>query len=116
MANKMTRIEALNIAITTVENAEVKEILGKMAESIAKHNSTSSANRKPSARQLENKAVAETIKKFLEAHAGEKFSIAELKTEIAEISTFNPQRVAPILSKIDGIQKEKGKVTLWFIA
>ena len=91
---KMTYVNALEIAIATVENAEAKAKLEALKTSIAKKNS---AERKPTATQKANEGYKVAILEFLAE--GGKHTITEIMKGCgALISVYLPLFVS--LSKV----------------
>ena len=102
---KMTNSKALAIAIRTLDgqvSAEVIEKLGNIKASIDKKNS---AERKPTATQVENADFKSAILNGMEE--GKAYTIGELMKSIPAIADLTNQRVSAIIRQL----KEDGLVT-----
>jgi hypothetical protein len=95
MTNKMTYVDALNIAIETLTDADVIEKLTALRDQTAKRNSTE--NRKPTKTQQEN---AELQKVVLAALTREPCTISELMTRDARLSALSNQKVAALTNAL----------------
>ena len=98
---KMTYVKALEIAIATVENEEVKTKLTALQASIAKKNS---AERKPTATQTANAGFKVAIENGMEL--GKKYTITDLMKSISELADLSNQRVSAIVRQL----KDSGAV------
>lgn len=92
---KMTYVKALEIAITTVDNEEVKTKLTALQASIAKKNS---AVRKPTATQTANAGFKIAIENGMEL--GKKYTITDLIKSISELADLSNQRVSAIVRQM----------------
>ena len=92
---KMTYVKALEIAIATVENEEVKTKLTALQASIAKKNS---AVRKPTATQTANAGFKVAIENGMEL--GKKYTITDLIKSISELADLSNQRVSAIVRQM----------------
>lgn len=92
---KMTYVKALEIAITTVDNEEVKTKLTALQASIAKKNS---AVRKPTATQTANAGFKVAIENGMEL--GKKYTITDLIKSISELADLSNQRVSAIVRQM----------------
>ena len=92
---KMTYVKALEIAIATVENEEVKTKLTALQTSIAKKNS---AERKPTATQTANAGFKVAIENGMEL--GKKYTITDLMKSISELADLSNQRVSAIVRQM----------------
>ena len=92
---KMTYVKALEIAIATVDNAEVKDKLTALQASIAKKNS---AERKPTATQTANEGFKVAILNGMEDGKG--YTITDLMKSITEIADLSNQRVSAIVRQM----------------
>ena len=92
---KMTYVKALEIAITTVDNEEVKTKLTALQASIAKKNS---AVRKPTATQTANAGFKVAIENGMEL--GKKYTITDLIKNISELADLSNQRVSAIVRQM----------------
>ena len=99
---KMTYVKVLEIAIATVDNAEVKDKLTALQTSIAKKNS---AERKPTATQTANEGFKVAILNGMEDDKG--YTITDLMKSITEIADLSNQRVSAIVRQM----VESGDVT-----
>lgn len=92
---KMTYVKALEIAIATIENEEVKTKLTALQTSIAKKNS---AERKPTATQTANAGFKVAIENGMEL--GKKYTITDLMKSISELADLSNQRVSAIVRQM----------------
>ena len=92
---KMTYVNALEIAIATVENAEAKAKLEALKASIAKKNS---AERKPTATQKANEGYKVAILEFLAE--GGKHTITEIMKGCGAVAELSNQRVSAIVRQL----------------
>ena len=93
---KMTYVNALEIAIATVENDEAKAKLEALKASIAKKNS---AERKPTATQKANEGYKVAILEFLEV--GGKHTITDIMKGCgAAVAELSNQRVSAIVRQL----------------
>ena len=92
---KMTYVNALEIAIATVENAEVKAKLEALKTSIAKKNG---AIRKPTATQKANEGYKVAILEFLAG--GGQHTITEIMKGCGAVSELSNQRVSAIVRQL----------------
>lgn len=94
MANKMTYVMALDVAIAKVDG-EAKEKLEALKASIAKKNS---AERKPTATQTANEGFKVAI---LEGMVdGQKYTITDLMKSVEAIADLSNQRVSAIVRQM----------------
>ena len=99
---KMTYVKALEIAIATVDNEEVKTKLTALQASIAKKNS---AERNPTATQTANEGYKVAILEGMES--GKAYTITDLMKSVSEIAELSNQRVSAIVRQM----VESGTVT-----
>ncbi|MDO4966775.1 MAG: hypothetical protein Q4E51_08730 [Lachnospiraceae bacterium] len=92
---KMTYVKALEIAIATVDNAEVKDKLTALQTSIAKKNS---AERKPTATQTANEGFKVAILDFLAE--GGKYTITDIMKGCTAVAELSNQRVSAIVRQM----------------
>lgn len=92
---KMTYVKALEIAIATIDNEEVKTKLTALQASIAKKNS---AVRKPTATQTANAGFKVAIENGMEL--GKKYTITDLIKNISELADLSNQRVSAIVRQM----------------
>ena len=92
---KMTYVKALEVAINTVAEVEVREKLEALKASIAKKNS---AKRKPTATQTANAGYKVAILNCMEN--GKAYTITDLMKSVAEIAELSNQRVSAIVRQM----------------
>lgn len=111
---KMTRVEALSIALESVENAEAREVLHKMIEQLSKPRKKSDA---PSKARRENEVLAHALAEAIEAH-GDKVTPKWVTEHVKGILT--PQKavaVAKVAEELELVKKSKdGKATYYEVA
>ena len=93
---KLTNKTAIEMALSFVpaEETALREKLEKIAEGFAKK---STAERKPSAKQVENDAIRQDILDLLNADPEKGFTIAEIKAGIPVLNDATSQRVSGLL-------------------
>ena len=93
---KLTNKTAIEMALTFVpeDQADLREKLEKIAEGFAKK---STAERKPSAKQVENDSIRQDILNLLNSDPDKGFTIAEIKAEIPALNDATSQRVSGLL-------------------
>lgn len=92
---KMTYVNALEIAIATVDNAEVKEKLEALKASIVKKNS---ADRKPTATQKANAELKVAILDGMES--GKAYTITDLMKSVDAVAELSNQRVSALVRQL----------------
>lgn len=92
---KMTYVKALEVAINSVGEGEVREKLEALKASIAKKNS---AERKPTATQTANEGFKTAIIAGMEQGKG--YTITDLMKSIPEIADLSNQRVSAIVRQM----------------
>lgn len=111
---KMTRLEALNIAVLSVDNADAREVLLKMAEQLAKPRKKAEG---PTKARRENERLAADLVAAIDAH-GERVTPKWVTEHVKGIMT--PQKavaVARVAEELGTIIKEKeGKATYYKLA
>ena len=111
---KMTRLEALNVAIACVEHEEAREVLVKMAEQLAKPRKKAEG---PSKARRDNERLAAEMVEAIEAY-GDRVTPKWVTEHVKGIMT--PQKavaVARVAEELGAIVKEKeGKATYYKLA
>ena len=87
---KMTRVEALNIALETVENTEAREVLRKMVEQLSKPRKKAEG---PSKARVQNEALAHQVADAIAAK-GEPVSTKWITEHVSGILT--PQKATAV--------------------
>lgn len=98
---KMTYVNALDIAINAVESNEVKKKLGALKARILKKNSS---GHKPTANQTANIGFKTAILDGMED--GKRYTVTDLTKSIDAISELSNQRVSALVSQLT----EEGRV------
>lgn len=99
---KMTYVEALNIAIATVDNAEAVERLTALRDATMKRNS---ADRKPTKTQEANEAIKAEI---LEVMAdGVARTVTEIMSAVPSLADASNQKAASLVRQL----KDSGALT-----
>lgn len=93
---KLTNKTAIEMALTFIpaEETALREKLEKIAEGFAKK---STAERKPSAKQVENDAIRSKILDFLRDDSDKGFRISEICAGVPELADATSQRVSGLL-------------------
>ena len=100
---KLTNKMALEIAINTIETAEVKgnyskaEIVEKLNTMIVQLEKKSGSDRKPTAKQTENEGYKVLI---LEHLTSEKETVTDIMKAIPEFADFSNQKVAALVKQL----------------
>ena len=116
---KMTNAMALEIALEVLRetNAEkYTEVIEKLDKMLVQVNKKSSANRKPTATQLENEGLREKIVEHLR-NTGKRLTVSEMMKEIEGLEELSNQRVtslATFLYKEGKIDREVEKRKAYF--
>ena len=92
---KMTYVEALNIAIATVDNEEAVERLTALRDATVKRNS---AERKPTKVQEANEGIKAEILEFLAD--GEKHTVSEIMEGVASLNGASNQKAASLVRQL----------------
>lgn len=108
MNKKMTNAQALEIAIEVMKETDTEkyaEVIEKLDKMLVQVNKKSSANRKPTATQLENESLKEKIVEYL-VNTGSRFTVSELMKEVEGLKELSNQRVTSLVTALCG----EGKV------
>ena len=93
--SKMTTVKAIDYVLTSCEIPEdVREKLEHMKAQAIKKNS---AERKPSAKQVENDAIRAEILEFLNSDADRGFRISEICAGVPALNGASSQKVSGLL-------------------
>ena len=118
---KMTNAMALEIALEVMKETDAEkyaEVIEKLDKMLVQVNKKSSANRKPTATQLENEGLKEKIVEYL-ANTGKRLTVSEMMKEIEGLEELSNQRVtslATFLYKEGKIDREVEKRKAYFFA
>ena len=118
---KMTNAMALEIALEVMKETDAEkyaEVIEKLDKMLVQVNKKSSANRKPTATQLENEGLKEKIVEYLK-NTGKRLTVSEMMKEIEGLEELSNQRVtslATFLYKEDKIDREVEKRKAYFFA
>ena len=118
---KMTNAMALEIAIEVMKETDAEkyaEVIEKLDKMLVQVNKKSSANRKPTATQLENEGLREKIVEYLK-NTGKRLTVSEMMKEIEGLEELSNQRVtslATFLYKEGKIDREVEKRKAYFFA
>ena len=122
MANKkMTNAQALEIALEVLKETDVEkytEVIEKLDKMLVQVNKKSSANRKPTATQLENEGLRVKIADYL-TNTGKRLTVSEMMKEIEGLEELSNQRVTSLatsLYKEGKIDREVEKRKAYFFA
>ena len=92
---KMTYVEALNIAIASVDNEEAVERLTALRDATVKRNS---AERKPTKVQEANEGIKAEILEFLAD--GGKHTVSEIMEGVASLNGASNQKAASLVRQL----------------
>ena len=118
---KMTNAMALEIALEVIKETDAEkyaEVIEKLDKMLIQVNKKSSANRKPTATQLENEGLREKIVEYLK-NTGKRLTVSEMMKEIEDLEELSNQRVtslATFLYKEGKIDREVEKRKAYFFA
>lgn len=99
---KMTNAMALEIAIEVMKETDTEkytEVIEKLDKMLVQVNKKSSANRKPTATQLENERLKEKIVEYL-VDTGNGLTVSELMKEVEELKELSNQRVTSLVTSL----------------
>lgn len=118
---KMTNAQALETAIEVMKEIDTEkytEVIEKLDKMLVQVNKKSSANRKPTATQLENEDLKVKIKEYL-VNTGKRFTVSEMMKEIEGLEELSNQRVTSLVTSLykEGkIDREVEKRKAYFFA
>lgn len=116
---KMTNAMALETAIEVMKETDTEkytEVIEKLDKMLVQINKKSSANRKPTATQLENENLKVKIVEYLK-NTGKRLTVSEMMKEIEGLEELSNQRVtslATFLYKEGKIDREVEKRKAYF--
>ena len=97
---KMTNAMALEIALEVMKETDAEkyaEVIEKLDKMLVQVNKKSSANRKPTATQLENEDLKVKIKEYLK-DTGKKLTVSEMMKKIEGLEELSNQRVTSLVT------------------
>lgn len=118
---KMTNAQALEIALEVLKETDAEkytEVIEKLDKMLIQVNKKSSANRKPTATQLENEGLRVKIAEYL-TNTGKRLTVSEMMKEIEGLEELSNQRVTSLatsLYKEGKINREVEKRKAYFFA
>ena len=118
---KMTNAMALEIALEVMKETDAEkyaEVIEKLDKMLVQVNKKSSANRKPTATQLENEGLKEKIVEYL-VNTGNRLTVSEMMKEIEGLKELSNQRVTSLVTflyKEGKIDREVEKRKAYFFA
>lgn len=118
---KMTNAMALEIALEVLKETDAEkytEVIEKLDKMLVQVNKKSSANRKPTATQLENEGLRVKIAEYL-TNTGKRLTVSEMMKEIEGLEELSNQRVTSLatsLYKEGKIDREVEKRKAYFFA
>lgn len=118
---KMTNAQALEIAIEVMKEIDTEkytEAIEKLDKMLVQVNKKSSANRKPTATQLENEDLKVKITEYL-VNTGKRLTVSEMMKEIEGLEELSNQRVTSLVTflyKEGKIDREVEKRKAYFFA
>lgn len=118
---KMTNAQALEIALEVMKETDAEkytEVIEKLDKMLVQVNKKSSANRKPTATQLENEGLRVKIAEYL-TNTGKRLTVSEMMKEIEGLEELSNQRVTSLatsLYKEGKIDREVEKRKAYFFA
>lgn len=118
---KMTNAQALEIALEVLKETDAEkytEVIEKLDKMLVQVNKKSSANRKPTATQLENEGLRVKIAEYL-TNTGKRLTVSEMMKEIEGLEELSNQRVTSLatsLYKEGKIDREVEKRKAYFFA
>lgn len=118
---KMTNAQALEIALEVLKETDAEkytEVIEKLDKMLVQVNKKSSANRKPTATQVENEGLRVKIAEYL-TNTGKRLTVSEMMKEIEGLEELSNQRVTSLatsLYKEGKIDREVEKRKAYFFA
>lgn len=101
---KITNAMALEIALEVMKETDAEkyaEVIEKLDKMLVQVNKKSSANRKPTATQLENEGLKEKIVEYL-VDTGNRLTVSEMMKEIEGLKELSNQRVTSLVTSLCG--------------
>lgn len=99
---KMTNAQALEIALEVLKETDTEkyaEVIEKLDKMLVQVNKKSSANRKPTATQLENEGLRAKIAEYL-TNTGKRLTVSEMMKEIEGLEELSNQRVTSLATSL----------------
>ena len=99
---KMTNAMALEIALEVLKKTDAEkytEVIEKLDKMLVQVNKKSSANRKPTATQLENEGLRVKIAEYL-TNTGKRLTVSEMMKEIEGLEELSNQRVTSLATSL----------------
>ena len=99
---KMTNAMALEIALEVLKETDTEkyaEVIEKLDKMLVQVNKKSSANRKPTATQLENEGLRVKIAEYL-TNTGKRLTVSEMMKEIEGLEELSNQRVTSLATSL----------------
>ena len=99
---KMTNAMALEIALEVLKETDAEkhtEVIEKLQKMLVQVNKKSSANRKPTATQLENEGLRVKIAEYL-TNTGKRLTVSEMMKEIEGLEELSNQRVTSLATSL----------------
>ena len=99
---KMTNAMALEIALEVMKETDAEkyaEVIEKLDKMLLQVNKKSSANRKPTATQLENEGLRVKIAEYL-TNTGKRLTVSEMMKEIEGLEELSNQRVTSLATSL----------------
>ena len=99
---KMTNAMALEIALEVLKETDAEkytEVIEKLDKMLIQVNKKSSANRKPTATQLENEGLRVKIAEYL-TNTGKRLTVSEMMKEIEGLEELSNQRVTSLATSL----------------
>ena len=99
---KMTNAMALEIALEVLRETDAEkytEVIEKLDKMLVQVNKKSSANRKPTATQLENEGLRVKIAEYL-TNTGKRLTVSEMMKEIEGLEELSNQRVTSLATSL----------------
>ena len=99
---KMTNAMALEIALEVMKETDAEkyaEVIEKLDKMLVQVNKKSSANRKPTATQLENEGLRVKIAEYL-TNTGKRLTVSEMMKEIEGLKELSNQRVTSLATSL----------------
>lgn len=118
---KMTNAQALEIALEVLKETDAEkytEVIEKLDKMLVQVNKKSSANRKPTATQLENEGLRVKIAEYL-TNTGKRLTVSEMMKEIEGLEELSNQRVTSLVTSLykEGkVDREVEKRKAYFFA
>lgn len=100
MTKKLTKMEKFEMVRAELTSPELVEFIEAEMALLAKRNGSRSESAKPTAKQIANAGVKETIVAFLKAHPDNAYTISMLQEEVDGLKGTSNQYVSSLMTQL----------------